>query len=453
MVGLFVRLFARSRDERGAGIVTALMISLTVFAMGAVWTQVGLHQIEGSSFEKMREQALHSGEAGLNYAVSRLAGDLDYVGTAGTPVPMADGTGEFEVEVGPVDPTDPDDLDRYVVARGYSPSKDAGRVASRQVEQQVKMRPSDGFAFALFASPGGIVGQNNSQITGDVYSAADINLANSTQVFGDVIAAGTVTTSNQNLVAGDIHAGGDVTIQNTQTTVQGSVFSGGNVSVFGQVDGHAQAAGSVTVDTQGSVAGTIAENSPPPDPPVFSQPSFTWDPNNYPNAASWTSASGFMSYWSSNLSSFSGAHRVNGGDDAANKIALDQKWTIGGDVTIVSDGPVTLSRDVSNGTGGEVTLAVISFSDRDPAILLSNNFTIPDSNVKILLFAPNGVVDFSQLKDFQGVVYGETIRLSQQFTLDYAPPEIPGFSWDASSATHFVAELGVFREVPFTPAS
>lgn len=439
-------------DERGAGIVTALMITLTIFALGTTWTQIATHQVEASSYEKYREQALNAAEAGINAAISTLAADYDWAGTSG-PVSLSDGTGEYEVEVTPVDPADPTDLDRHIVARGYAPEADSTRRAARQIEQQVVLDPTDGFQFALLASPGGIVGQNNSYITGDVYSAGDLTVAQSATINGDITANGNITTSNNSTIGGKLWAGKTATVDNTQTAIQGDLWSGSNagegVALEGTVAGDLQTGGTLTGG--GTVSGTVSQNNPPPAPPSLTQPTFTWDPNNYTSATAWTSASNFMTHWDKNTSAFSGHHRIAGGDSASNKLTLDQNWTMTGDVTLVADGPITLSRDVENGTSEELVLTVITTSNQEPAIEFTNNVTIPGT-IKIVLFAPNGEIDFSQLKDFHGVVYGESIDLSQQFSLAYDPPDVPGFDWSATSAVHFDVEVQVFREVPFEPA-
>ncbi|HVM41316.1 MAG TPA: hypothetical protein VM618_11135 [Acidimicrobiia bacterium] len=438
----------RLRGEQGSSIVTAVMVALTVFALGGVWTSIGVHQVESSSFERLREQALHSAEAGINLAISQLAGDDEYAGTTSA-VPLADDTGEFEVTVTPLDPTDPEERDFSIVGKGYSPSKTANRRAARRLEQQVRLEPAEGFEFAVFASPGGVTGQNNANINGDVYSASALTLGNQSTIYGDVVARGGVTTTNRTVIGGDVHALGDVSLDNSQTLVQGSVFSSGSVGGTATVGGHVQAGGAVTMDPS-LVGGTIKASSPPPHPPLLTQPTFTWTASNYPTSFSWSSASGFMSWWSSNRNSLYAAHRINGGDDASNTATLNQTMTLSGDLTIVSNGPVTLSRDIANSTSETLTLAVISYSTRDPAISFTNNVTLP-SNVRILLFAPNGVVDFSQLKDFHGVVYGHTVRLSQYFTLDYDPPNLPGFTWTNAAATRFRVDMRTFREVPFEP--
>lgn len=435
---------ARCRREEGVGVVTALSITAVVFALGATWTSVGLHQVETSSYGRYREQALDAAEAGVNLAISRLGGESGWAGTS-APVTLGDSSGSYEVSVTPVDPADPADLDRYIVATGYAPSKSATTKAVRRLEQQVRLDPTEGFSFALFASPGGIAGQNNSTITGDVYSAADVNLANSAKYFGDVTSLGNVTTSNNSAVGGDIHAAGNITIDNVATTVQGDALAGGSIRLTGTVLGDAQAGGSIT---GGTVNGMRTPNLAPAPPQALSQPVFTWDPANYtPVPVTHSSAAGFKTYWDARKSSFAGHHRVTGGGGAPNTVQLNDKWTMGGDVTIVSDGPIHISRDIVNGTASAVTLVLVSLSATEPAVTMTNNAAFPPS-IRVVIYAPNAAADFSQLKDFHGVVYAKTINLSQQFTLTYAPPSIVGFSWGLASAIHFDVDVVTFREVP-----
>lgn len=443
-----LRLARRLADERGVGVVTALALTLVVFSAGVAWTTIGTHQAESSSHERNREQALHAAEAGINFAVSRLAADILWSGTT-VPASMADSTGQYEVTVTPVDPSDPMDLDRYIVAKGYSPAKDAMRPATRQLEQQVLLDPMPAFAYALFASPGGIVSQNSATISGDIYSADDLNFGQFANLSGTIVTRGDVTIGNQSVVTAYLHALGNATIDNTQTTFQGTVYTGGNISLTATLYGDVQAGGSVTLGSSGSVSGTIKQNSPPPDPPLISQPTYTWNAANYDHAFEWSGSPGFLTYWSSNLDNMYGGHKVNNGDDNSNKITLDKKWALTGDVTLVSNAPVTLARDIVNASGGDVTLTIISFSDREPAIQMTNMVTINDPSVKLLLFAPNGTVDFSQLKDFRGAVYGENIKLSQNFTLERSVFDLPGFNFDATSAPQFRVLVRTFREVPF----
>lgn len=425
-------------DERGVGVVTALMVTLVVFAVGVTWTGVGIHEVQSSSYERQREQALNAAEAGVNMAVGRLASDQSYAGGSGV---LGDNTGRYSVAVAPVNPSDPANLGRIITSTGTSAK------ATRKVQQQVAIVPDTGFKYALFASPQGITGDNNLTVTGDVYSYADVSFSNFSKVFGTVVSLGNVTTANNCTIGGDVKAAGNVTISGPSTTVTGSVYAGGDVTVYGKVQGDVQAGGTVTVAGTGSVAGTITQRLAPPAPPALVPPTFSWSSANYPSPQTWPAAAAFNASWALNRNAFGGAHRVLGGDSVLNTVSLDQKTTLTGDTTIVTDGPVSISRDIANSSPGNVTLVVVSFSSQYPAIDFSNNVTLPTS-VDVLFFAPNGTVRFNNLKDFHGTVYAKQIVLSQQFTLAWSPVKPPGFTWGPQSSAHATVQLQTFREVP-----
>ena len=441
----------RGCGEDGVSLLTAMMIALTVFAIGGIWTSVATHQYSQSGRERQRDQARNAAEAGINEAMSRLSADGGYSASALATLPG--GTGEYEVSVAPLT-SDPNDARRYIVSTGYAPAKaTAGRVA-RRIEQQVDLISTSDFRYALFTAPGGVVGDNNMAVNGDVYSTENLTLANKGTVSGSVTSLGTVTTVNNSTIGGDIRAAGDVTINNASTTVLGNVYSGGNVTITGRVRGNVQAAGSVT---GGTVDGSRAQYSPPPPVPVQTVPTFTWDPDDprylaAPNIeghppSTDLSATEFQQLWAANKHAFHGHYRIVCPPSPCG-ITLDDRWTMTGDVTIASDGPITMSREVDNGAdGAALTLTIVSLADADPAILMSNNISPPDS-IRIALFAPNGTVEFQNRKTFSGAVYAEAMTLEQQFTLTFVPVAITGFTWDLASSTHFVIQSRVFREVP-----
>jgi hypothetical protein len=118
----------------------------------------------------------------------------------------------------------------------------------------------------------------------------------------------------------------------------------------------------------------------------------------------------------------------------------------------VADGRISLSRDVANGAGQPVTLAIVSLaadSGSSPAVAMSNNVTLPD-DVKVVFYVPNGTVKFTNLKHFTGSVYASSIALSQQFTLTFRPVVVAGFDFGLTSSTHFSIQAGAFKEVPFS---
>jgi hypothetical protein len=230
--------------------------------------------------------------------------------------------------------------------------------------------------------------------------------------------------------------------------VLGNVYAGGNVAMTGHVRGNVQAGGTIS---GGTVDGSRSQNSPPPPPAAQILPTFTWTPSNYPTVSNWASPALFQTYWSANKSAFSGAHRITCAAACAT-IDFGSKWTLTGDTTIYSDGPISLSKDIVNSAGGPITLTIVSDavdSGPTPAISMSNNVTLPD-DINVVFFAENGTVKFTQLKHFTGTVYASAIALSQQFTLTFRPVAPPGFDFGLSTASHYGITAGSFKEVPFS---
>ncbi|HEV3362550.1 MAG TPA: polymer-forming cytoskeletal protein, partial [Acidimicrobiia bacterium] len=221
MAQLLKRRFA---SEDGMALIMSTSVAFIVFALGAVWIGLGSHQVTVTGRDKLREQARNVAEAGLNAGMSGLSANASFTGIGLTAITG----GEFEVSVLPVS-VDPDDPRRYLVAKGYAPTKAHPKRIARRLEQQVELLPTDGFHYALFSSPGGITGANRMTVNGDVYASGDLNLSNNAFVAGSVTSLGTVTTSNNSTIAGDIHAAENVTLNNSATTVLGNVYAGGDV--------------------------------------------------------------------------------------------------------------------------------------------------------------------------------------------------------------------------------
>jgi cytoskeletal protein CcmA (bactofilin family) len=286
-------------------------------------------------------------------------------------------------------------------------------------------------------------------VNGDVYASGDLTLSNNATVAGSVTSLGSLTTSNNSTITGDVHAANNVTLHNSLTTVLGNVYAGGNVTMTGRVKGNVQAGGTIS---GGTVDGSRSPSSPPAPPAPVTLPTFTWDPANYPALWNWGTPSAFQTHWAANKPAFSGAHRISCPAPCTTSVQLNDRWTITDDTTIVTDSPVTVSRDLINGAGRPVTLTIVTFatgSASTPAVSMSNNVTLPD-DVKVVFYAPNGTVKFSNLKHFTGAVYSASIALDQQFTLTFKPVTLPGFDFGPTSSTHFQIQAGAFKEVAFS---
>ena len=460
MARLLSRLHQRSVSgaggaEGGMALVLSMTVTFLVFAIGAFWLGIGTHQVTITGRDKLRDQARNVAEAGLNAAMSGLSANASFTGLGVTTVPG----GQFEVSVLPVS-VDPNDGRRYLVAKGYAPSKANPQRIARRLEQQVELLPTDGFRYALFSAPGGITGANKMTVTGDVYANGNLSLANNAVVNGSVTSLGSVTTANNSTIGGSIQAANNVTLDNPSTTVLGNVYAGGNVAMTGHVKGSVQAGGTIS---GGTVDGARAAHSPPAPPAPQTLPTFTWDPTNYSpvtscgagptvSACSWATPAAFNTFWSAHTSGFSGVHRISCPSPCTTAVNLGTKWTMTGDTTIVADGPITLSRDMNNGAGHPLKLTIVSFftdTVTTPAIAMSNNVTLPD-DVEVVYYANNGSVKFSNLKHFTGTVYASSISLDQQFTLTFQPVTLPGFDFGLTSGTHFTIQAGAFKEVAFS---
>jgi hypothetical protein len=434
----------RAADESGISLVLSLMVCLVVLTLGATWMQIGSHASLASSREALRDRARNAAEGGVNVAMGRLAGDLAWSGQG---LSTQNSAGEFEVSVAAVS-ADPADTRRIITATGYAPGKAAANRVTRRMAQQVELVPTDNFRYALFASPGGITANNRLTVTGDIYSHTNLSLSNNETVNGNVTSLGAISTSNQSLINGRVHAAGAASIQNTSTVINGDLLSGGNVTMTGRVKGNVQAAGTIS---GGTVDGSRNPNSAPVPPSPQALPTFTWVPANYPSTTTWATPALFQAYWSANKNSFAGHHRVLCAGPCTTGIDLNSKWTMSGDVTIVSDSTITMSREVTNGSSpaGTLTLAVISLaipSGSAAAVSMTNNIVLDD--IKLLIYAPDGMATFGNLKSFSGAVYAKTIDVGQQFTLNFTPLSVPGFSFALSSSTHFQVVAGPFREIP-----
>lgn len=468
---------ARSRwaEEGGFGVIVAVIVGFVVLTGGITMLTLSLDQSEDSAQERDRERAFAAAEAGVNAAINLMTVDpSNCPGLDGRPVLAGTlpGGGEYEVTFTAPEPrfacTTPANVDRYIVARGWAPTKDAPQGQRRQVEQQIKLKPLDGFDYALFAAPGGITAGQRVRINGDLYADHDLVLEQHTDVFGDLYGHQSVRLRNNTTVAGDLWTLGDSFQEGANSLVQGDVKSSGgpkrdtagnpvagtwagNITNTGTIDKKAIAPGAITgtgTFRGGKVSSPI---SPPPrrSLPTFDPAAVTYD-TTYTSDASFESARD-----GSSSPALAGSFRVTG----TGTVDLDRKPKIslaGGETTmVVANGPIRVTSDISSTTSTPTTLILVSLASSTPtttpSILLSQQQTLP-ANVTIVLFAPNGCVKFENQKSFAGVVYARCLDVSNQFTLDYRDPgTVPGVNWTASSATHFAIEAYTFREVAFQP--
>jgi hypothetical protein len=191
-------------------------------------------------------------------------------------------------------------------------------------------------------------------------------------------------------------------------------------------------------------------NSPPVPPTAEALPTFTWNPANYASSLTWASPAAFNLNWSLHRLAFSGVHKVTCASPCVSTVLLNAATTLSGDTTIITDSPVTIDAGVTNSTGGTINLTIISTSSTSPAVYFTNNVSTLANSIHVLLYANNGPIQFRNVKNFSGSVYGKSIILDQQFTLTWTATSAPGFTWAVAAGGHSVVVTRDFKEVVFS---
>ncbi len=227
-------------EEQGIGIITALSVSFIVFALGATWYSLAVHELDEVSFDRNRTQALNVAEAGAKEAMALLTYDVDNwrtdaqsagftssgilaggvcdVQTLETVAEgVVEGQGEYWVAV-----TKVDNLKYHVEAWGWAPSRASTKGVAKKVLLDVELVPLGGFTNALFASKGGIVGSNFKTIYGDAYSGEDVNISSQTNIYKN---------DDPYRGEGTLSVYGDLTINNGS-----NVFVQSDVNVQGRIN-------------------------------------------------------------------------------------------------------------------------------------------------------------------------------------------------------------------------
>lgn len=424
------------RNESGTSMVTVLAVSSIMLLLIAVMMTQVMHAGDQTGRDRTRTQAFHVAEAGLAHAYASLATDPTFAGATQAVAAGGVNVGTFTTEV--VAGGAP--AERVVTSTGTA---EDGQL--RRITQGVTLEPLGGFNFALFSATTTTSSQHL-VVQGDSFANQATTLAQHAVIVGDLVSPDDITTANNSTIDGDIRSGGDVVVA-SGTTVNGNIRATGTATVRGVVEGDVQAA-TIVLDG-GTINGQAIAGSTVPVPRARTLPTFTYSPADYlPAIPVETNVLTFNAYWAANRTNMAGVFHVT--DVAGTVTGPNQRTTLTGDLTIITDRPIQISRDFVSSDGMPRRLVIVSTSTSHspPAVSLTNNITMPP-NVQTFIFT-NGTVSFGNQKDFHGIVYANRIEQGQFFTVTFeqslqtTPP--PGFTWDTASAGEFDLVLGVWRE-------
>jgi cytoskeletal protein CcmA (bactofilin family) len=428
-------------DQSGFSLVTALAVSFIVLLLGTVMMTQVVHSGQVTGRDRTVSQAFNVAEAGLNASLASLATNPNFtgVGTAQSVTAAGVSLGTYTTTVGAVAGAP---MSRLVRSVGLSAGT---RKEQRIIEETVTLQPLGSFDYALF-SASTINLANHLNVNGDAYAGQSMTLADNTNFNGNLVAPGNITTSNNSTFTGLVWSGGNIVIANG-TTVNGNVIATGNVTVLGTVTGDVRAA-TITV-SGGTIGGQQISGVTNPAPYAQTLPAYTYSASNYsPAPSEYVSAAAFNTYWSTHTAGMSGVYHVT--DATGGSVSgPSQKTTLTGDLTIITDRPITISRDFASNTGDPRRLVII---DTFPccasnAVTWTNNITLP-SNIEVFIYTA-GIADFANQKNFHGIVYAQQIVQDQNFTVTYEPDVlrfITGFGWDLSSAGVYDLKPGAWHE-------
>lgn len=201
------------RDERGAALVTAILVGFvaTMFVTGMMF--VAFHDQTASAHNRSWGQSVHIAETGVNQAIAYLQNSSGVVPSGTVTGTTNEGTYQFRILA--------QSRNRYQIDAVGTAGTAASTTASRRL--RVMMAPPISFKYALF-SLSDVSTKNNNNVCGDVYAQTFVSVSNNDAVrnpassscpsggtvgTGSVTAATSyVTTGNNSVVEGDAWSGG-----------------------------------------------------------------------------------------------------------------------------------------------------------------------------------------------------------------------------------------------------
>ncbi len=413
-------------DERGVGMVMAIMVSAIVFSLTALWYGMAEHQVYRSTQERRSEQASHAAEAGVHKAMALIAEDPDRTdsgqpsGTFSITEDLDqhdDRYGEYTVTVeAPYGIHNP--LRRIVseaqvgIPPHASTTSPRQQVVGKLIYAEVDVSFTTGFDYTLFATEeidaddtlivdGDIYGEGQvqwdygSSVTGDVLSWGGI--ATRGTVVGNLKSAGALSTSPPLVPSGacTASAGQSCGVWIRSGSVQGQVFAtangaptAGRVAVAGyQVSGEPSPSvtGTVWAETEivgGGSVGTPVEGIAPPLPvdeamPTFDSSAYSWtshaSPSDFDTWFDDRNQALIAPYVEGNqrITSGSGTVELGGTYCSLGLLCLSgddstwTRWKMSDDTVLYTDEKVKLSADIANHSpsGENLNLVIISTHD------------------------------------------------------------------------------------------
>lgn len=453
------------REEQGYAIVVAMLLLAIMMVSLVVALNAGQAALRESDFGVKWARTLTVAESGIDDAVVTLTANR----TATSDCPLGGGVG-CDVDDGEyqVSWTTATDGSMTVTSTGFYPSVAAAKY-TRTV--QVLLEPEPSFDYALFAEDNLEV-KNNQVITGSIYSTGSVIVGANTIVCGSIVSAsGTVTMNNGTSTVtdyaakgcsgeeADIWVGGSINASAT-TTIAGDAKASAPTGTAcnpastsyeitgGSVAGSATACGRITSSSALSQPGT---SSTPPT--VESLPGYTFSPANYPSLTCYggvgtcnegntsaTAVSNFDVYKEANELSLSGQFAIWQTSPSQSTVLDLEGITIGGDLTIVTNAPISFGLTSTIGSVGNLDRTVVIVSTYVPptgtscttnggdcSIYSANKIEFyqgdlddPNDGIAALVYTPGKLAVKNSGSAADGALYAGSMDIKNGFDINYS---------------------------------
>jgi len=463
------------RDERGVALVTAMLVGMVVLSLGLITIQLSAHNVDASSGDRKRVQAIHAAEAGLDSYLAMLTRTPTagiQCSPAASSLPIEPGA-RFQITAAfyptypgipgqelacPLNPSAPP-AGAVVTSRGTAGGATGSREVSRTMQTQVRLSPRfGGYGFAIFSDTGLDVQNNltingNSGNDGDIYTNGNFACSNGTTDYGTVVAHGTATVSNTCNILQDLRASGSISMSGSGHVGHDAISSTGSITMANssRIDNSARAATTCGGCT-GRVLGTITTGSPSPVPTLVPMPQIDYDQSAWQAAgytihpdSSCTSARTFIQGLNGSTTRY--VERISPGCSLS--LANNTTISLGADLAIISDGAISTSNLTtirsSDGQPKDLYLIVpwssVTSCTGSQDIFFSNNTDFV--NVRVFVYTPCTATMNNNNLGLGGQIIGGSVALTNQFAFTYRPMLVPG----GGSITGYTPDIAYLREI------
>lgn len=475
-------MMTRMRDEHGAALVVALLVTFTVMLLSVVVVSQAIHNTELSGYDRERLASVNAAEAGLDFFYNYLqfveAEDLSTAAVSRA-VESAPGTVDFTLtptfyadEAGTVPFTGTPSNNNHPLSVMLTSVGDSNDGTERTMESFVVLSPIFGGLTGAIVTDSSTTFNNNFTVNGgngndgDVYVLdGDFNAPSGIETIrGDLYVTNGSANIGTNLhLYGTVWASGSVTINHPIALVDddAKATTGGVTVTTGTVTGNAyyctgSAPGS---NVQGSKIQTCDLGVPPSEAfPEIEFSASAWESQGYLilTFIDCTSAQTYVE--GTGAGTFQGGAGVPAGytgvvvyiDSTCTYSATNNKTiTLGKNLAILTEGSISLgTRSNWNGSGSTRHLFLMSPwpASGSPSCPTQNvtigNNTGFNSLVYTFVYSACTVAMNNNNSPMQGQVVGSTVTVGNLFNMTYKPFTVPG-----AEIIGFEQDIAYIREV------